>query len=209
MQAPSKRASGAARRRRAAVAGLLAVAIAAAVAFTAAQAFATAGAGPPVSVYTARGPVSQSVVIGVPKSATATKTVRVRVKGKVVTRKVSFTYQTVTPLMSCGEATACDTAIQQLTIPPGGYTGWHTHPGPTFVAVAQGEGTLYHGMSGCPSFKYAVGAGFMQPPTEVHNMRNEGSTPLVVWAFYALPPGTSNAAIRVDQPQPAECPNIP
>ena len=209
MKAQDKRASGTARGRRVAVAGLLAVAIGAAVAFTAAQAFATAGAGPPVSVYTARGPVSQSVVIGVPKSATATKTVRVRVKGKVVTRKVSFTYQTVTPLMSCGEATACDTAIQQLTIPPGGYTGWHTHPGPTFVAVAQGEGTLYHGMSGCPSFKYAVGAGFMQPPTEVHNMRNEGSTPLVVWAFYALPPGTSNAAIRVDQPQPAECPNIP
>ena len=208
MQAPIKRPS-AARRRRVAAAGLLAIAITGVVAFTAAQAFATAGAGPPVSVYTARGPVSQSVVIGTPKSATATKTVRVRVKGKVVTRKVSFTYPTVTPLMSCGETTACDTAYQQLTIPPGGYTGWHTHPGPTFVAVAQGEGTLYHGMSGCPSFKYAVGAGFMQPPTEVHNMRNEGSTPLVVWAFYALPPGTANAAIRIDQPQPAECPNIP
>ena len=208
MKAPSERGSRVA-RRRVALGGLLAVAVGGAVAFTAAQAFATAGAGPPVSVYTARGPVSQSVVIGTPKSVTATKTVRVRVKGKVVTRKVSFTYQTVTPLMSCGEATACDTAYQQLTIPPGGYTGWHTHPGPTFVAVAQGEGTLYHGMSGCPSFKYAVGAGFMQPPTEVHNMRNEGSTPLVLWAFYALPPGTANAAIRVDQPQPADCPNIP
>ena len=208
-QAPIERVPAAARRRRVAVAGLLAVAMTGVVAFTAAQAFATAGAGPPVSVYTARGPVSQSVVIGTPKSVTATKTVRVRVKGKVVTRKVSFTYQTVTPLMSCGEATACDTAYQQLTIPPGGYTGWHTHPGPTFVAVAQGEGTLYHGMSGCPSFKYAVGAGFMQPPTEVHNMRNEGTTPLVLWAFYALPPGTTNAAIRIDQPQPAECPNIP
>jgi quercetin dioxygenase-like cupin family protein len=207
--APIERVPAAAHRRRVAIGGLLAVAIAAAVAFTAAQAFATAGAGPPVSVYTARGPVSQSVVIGTPKSATATKTVRVRVKGKVVTRKVSFTYQTVTPLMSCGETTACDTAYQQLTIPPGGYTGWHTHPGPTFVAVAEGQGTLYHAMAGCPSVKYAVGAGFMQPPTEVHNMRNEGSTPLVLWAFYALPPGTANAAIRIDQPQPAECPNIP
>ena len=209
MTAPSKRVPAAARRRRVAVAGLLAVAITATVAFTAAQAFATAGAGPPVSVYTARGPVSQSVVIGTPKSATATKVVTVRVKGKVVKRKVSFTYQTVTPMMTCGTSTACDTAYQQLTIPPGGFTGWHTHPGPTFVAVAQGEGTLYHGMSGCPSFKYATGAGFMQPSTEVHNMRNEGSTPLVLWAFYALPPGTSNAAIRIDQPQPAECPSIP
>ena len=61
-----------------------------------------------------------------------------------------------------------DTAYQQLTIPPGGFTSWHTHPGPTFVAVRRG-GTLYHGMSGCPSFKYATGAGFMQPSTEVHN----------------------------------------
>ena len=91
-----------ARRRRVAVAGLLAVAVGTTVAFTAAQAFATAGAGPPVSVYTARGPVSQSVVIGTPKSATATKVVTVRVKGKVVKRKVSFTYQTVTPMMTCG-----------------------------------------------------------------------------------------------------------
>ena len=187
---------------------LLAAAVGALTLFAAAQAFGTPGNGA-VSTYVARGPVSQSVVIGVPKTATATKTVRVRWKGKVFTRKVSFTYPTVTPLMTCGQAPACDTAYQQLTIPPGGHTGWHTHPGPTFVAVAQGEGTLYHGMSGCPSFKYATGAGFMQPPTEVHNMRNEGSTPLVLWAFYALPPGTANTAIRIDQPQPAECPNIP
>ena len=207
MNGPIKRAaSGAARRRRGVTLGLLVGAIAAAIAF-AAQALATPGSGA-VSNYVARGPVSQSVVIGVPRSATATRTVRVRVGRRVVTRRVRFTYQTVTPLMTCG-STPCDTAYQQLTIQPGGHTGWHTHPGPTFVAIAQGEGTLYHGISGCPSHKYGVGTGFMQPETEVHNMRNEGTTPLVLWAFYALPPGTSNAAIRVDQPQPASCPNIP
>ena len=192
------------KKRFAVAAGLVSGAAASVVV---AQALATAGSGA-VSSYVARGPVSQSVVIGVPETKTATKTVRVRVGRKTVTRRVSFTYDTVSSLMTCG-ATACDTAYQQLTIQPGGRTGWHTHPGPTFVAVAQGEGTLYHAMSGCPATKYGVGAGFMQPPTEVHNMRNEGSTPLVLWAFYALPPGTSNAAIRVDQPQPAECPNIP
>jgi mannose-6-phosphate isomerase-like protein (cupin superfamily) len=211
MKGPIDRAQpGAARRRRRiAMMGLLVGgAAAAAIAFGGARALATSGTGA-VSNYVARGPVSQSVVIGVPRTATATKKVRVRVGRKVVTRRVRFTYQTVTPLMTCSTSTACDTAYQQLTIAPGGYTGWHTHPGPTFVAVAQGEGTLYHGMSGCPATKYGVGAGFMQPPTEVHNMRNEGSTPLVLWAFYALPPGTSNAAIRVDQPQPTECPNIP
>jgi quercetin dioxygenase-like cupin family protein len=192
------------KKRFAVAAGLVSGAAATVVV---AQALATAGSGA-VSSYVARGPVSQSVVIGVPETKTATKTVRVRVGRKTVTRRVSFTYDTVSSMMTCG-ATACDTAYQQLTIQPGGRTGWHTHPGPTFVAVAQGEGTLYHAMSGCPATKYGVGAGFMQPPTEVHNMRNEGSTPLVLWAFYALPPGTSNAAIRVDQPQPAECPNIP
>jgi len=192
------------KKRFAVAAGLVSGAAATVVV---AQALATAGSGA-VSSYVARGPVSQSVVIGVPETKTATKTVRVRVGRKTVTRRVSFTYDTVSSMMTCG-ATACDTAYQQLTIQPGGRTGWHSHPGPTFVAVAQGEGTLYHAMSGCPATKYGVGAGFMQPPTEVHNMRNEGSTPLVLWAFYALPPGTSNAAIRIDQPQPAECPNIP
>jgi quercetin dioxygenase-like cupin family protein len=192
------------RKRFAIAAGLVSGAAATVVV---AQALATPGSGA-VGNYVARGPVSQSVVIGVPETKTATKTVRVRVGRRTVTRRVSFTYDTVSPLMTCG-ATACDTAYQQLTIAPGGHTGWHTHPGPTFVAVAQGEGTLYHAMSGCPATKYATGSGFMQPPTEVHNMRNEGSTPLVLWAFYALPPGTSNAAIRIDQPRPAECPNIP
>ena len=188
---------------------LLAVIALAAGAIVSAQALATPGSGA-VSNYVARGPVTQSVVIGVPRTARATKTVRIRVGRRTITRRVRFTYQTVTPLMRCGTSTACDTAYQQLTIAPGGHTGWHTHPGPTFVAIAEGQGTLYHAMSGgCPSTTYGVGSGFMQPTTEVHNMRNEGSIPLVLWAFYALPPGTSNAAIRIDQPQPTGCPNIP
>ena len=206
----SERIAPPARRRRRVTTLHLLVAggFAATVAFAAAQALATPGSGA-VSNYVARGPVSQSVVIGTPRTATATRRVRVRVGRRTVTRRVRFRYQTVTPLMTCSASAPCDTAYQQLTIQPGGHTGWHTHPGPTFVAIAQGEGTLYHGISGCPSHKYGVGTGFMQPETEVHNMRNEGTTPLVLWAFYALPPGTSNAAIRVDQPQPASCPNIP
>ena len=44
---------------------------------------------------------------------------------------------------------------------------------------------------------------------DVHTLRNEGSVPLVVHALYVLPPGTPNTAIRTDQPQPPNCPNIP
>jgi hypothetical protein len=43
----------------------------------------------------------------------------------------------------------------------------------------------------------------------VHNLRNEGSTTLVVYGFFALPAGTPNSGIRVDQPQPASCSTIP
>src|SRR6476661_4006755 len=107
-------------RKRFAVAAALVSGAAATV--IVAQALATTGSGA-VSTYVARGPVSQSVVIGVPRTATATKSVRVRVGRKVVTRRVTFTYETVTPLMTCGGSTTCDTAIQQLTIPPGGFTG--------------------------------------------------------------------------------------
>jgi len=36
---------------------------------------------------------------------------------------------------------AADTIFQQITVQPGGFTGWHSHPGPAFVTVAQGTFT--------------------------------------------------------------------
>ena len=189
--------------------GLLVLgAVAAAFVFGAARAWATPGAGLAGPIV-ARGSVTQDVVLGTPRTITMMTRVRVRVGGRNVTRRVSVRVPTVRRMMSCSASGACDIAFQQLTINPGGHTGWHTHPGPTFVAVAQGEGTLYHGIAGCPAHKYAAGTAFFQPTTEVHNFRNEGSTPLVIYAMYALPAGTPNTAIRTDQPQPAACPNIP
>ena len=175
----------------------------------AARAWATPGAGIVGGPIVARGSAEQDVVIGVPRTATMTRRVTVRVNGKSVTRRVTVRVPTVQPLMRCGSGGGCDMAFQQLTIGPGGHTGWHTHPGPTFVSVAQGEGTLYHGIAGCPAHKYATGTSFFQPTTEVHNFRNEGASPLVVYAMYALPKGTTNTGIRVDQPQPASCSSIP
>ncbi len=189
--------------------GVLIGAGAAAVGLGVVQASATPGAGIVGGPIVARGPVAQDVVVGVPKTVTVNRTVQVRVGKKVVRKRVSFQVQTVEPLMSCATSAPCDIAFQQLTIAPGGHTGWHTHPGPTLVAVAQGDGTLYHGIAGCPAHKYGTGSGFFQPTTEVHNFRNEGSTPLVVYALYYLPSGTPNTAIRTDQAQPASCPSIP
>lgn len=38
-----------------------------------------------------------------------------------MTKRVTFTYRTVTPILTFSALTACDTAYQQLTIAPGGY----------------------------------------------------------------------------------------
>ena len=210
MKSSIERTASGGRRRRLAILGALVGAVAtAAVAFGAMQASATPGAGIVGGPIVARGPLAQDLVVGVPQTVKVTRTVQVRVGKKVVRKRVTFDVQSVQRLMSCGAASPCDVAFQQLTIAPGGHTGWHNHPGPTVVSVAQGEGTLYHGVSGCPSHKHGTGASFYQPSTEIHNFRNEGSANLVVYAVYYLPAGTPNTAIRTDQPQPASCPNIP
>lgn len=184
------------------------------VAFIAAVVAAAAFATPPGGIaggpILARGTATETLVIGTPKTVTVTKAVKIRINGKTYTRRVKVQVESVERLMACGAQAACDTAFQQVTINPGGHTGWHTHPGPTFVAITQGEGTLYQGASvGCTGNKYGPGGGFFQPSSDVHTFRNEGSAPLVFHAFYALPAGTPNTSIRVDQPVPANCPNIP
>lgn len=173
-------------------------------------AWATPPAGIAGGPIIARGTAAESFVLGTPSTATVTQTVKVRIRGKTYTKRVKVRVETVKPLMTCGGSSSCDTAFQQVTINPGGHTGWHTHPGPTLVAIAQGEGTLYHGgVTGCTGHKYAASSGFFQPSADVHNLRNEGTAPLVLYAFYVLPSGTANTAIRTDQPQPSNCPNIP
>ena len=174
-----------------------------------------ASATPPAGVagsILSRGTATENVVLGTPVRKKVTRRVTFRVRGRTVTRRVRVRVKSVRTLIACSAAKPCDTAFQQVTINPGGYTGWHTHPGPTFVAVVQGEGTLYHAGpagTGCSGHKYGVGTGFFQPTSDIHNLRNEGAVPLVVHAFYVLPPGTPNTAIFVDQPQPPNCPNIP
>jgi mannose-6-phosphate isomerase-like protein (cupin superfamily) len=187
---------------------LLAV-VAATLAGGAIVAWATPPAGIAGGPIVARGTVSESIVLGTPTVVTVTKTFRFRIRGKVFVRKVTVKVPSVRPLITCG-ASPCDTAVQQVTINPQGHTGWHTHPGPTFVAVAQGEGTLYHGgETGCTGHKYATNSGFFQPSADVHTLRNEGTSTLTVFALYVLPSGTPNTAIRTDQAQPSNCPSIP
>jgi mannose-6-phosphate isomerase-like protein (cupin superfamily) len=172
----------------------------------------TASATPSVGFATtilSRGTFVQNFTFGTPTVAVVKRKVRIKTKSGVVTRTVSIKVDSILKAIACSPTNPCDTAFQQATIQPGGSTGWHTHPGATFVAVAQGEGTIYRAIgSDCPATKIGVGTGFAQMPTERHVVHNEGSVPFVVYTLYVLPPGTPSTAIRVDQPQPEACPSI-
>jgi quercetin dioxygenase-like cupin family protein len=161
------------------------------------------------STVIARGAFGQNFTFGIPNLITVKRRVSIKTKSGVVSKTVKFKVGSVLSAITCTPTNPCDTAFQQAMIPPGGSSGWHTHPGATFVAVGQGEGTIYRVTgSSCSSEKLGVGTGFAQMPTERHVVRNEGTVPFVVYTLYVLPHGTPNTGIRVDQPQPTECPSI-
>jgi quercetin dioxygenase-like cupin family protein len=99
-----------------------------------------------------------------------------------------------------------DVAIQQVTIAPGGFTGWHTHPGPAVVLVKSGEFTLYQADDrSCTGTTYRTGQSFVDAGYgNVHIGRNEGATNVELWVAYLdVPVG---GAFRIDAPAPGNCP---
>jgi mannose-6-phosphate isomerase-like protein (cupin superfamily) len=161
------------------------------------------------STVVARGTLGADMLFGAPTQSVVTRQISVKVGKRTVRKTVKLNVDSIRKAIACDATSPCVTAFQQGTEQPGGTTGWHTHPGATFVAVAQGEGTLYNVTgSTCTATKITPGTGFVQMPTDVHEVRNEGSVPLVVYTLYVLPAGTPNTGIRVDQPQPTQCPDI-
>lgn len=99
-----------------------------------------------------------------------------------------------------------DVVMRELTIAPGGNSGWHTHPGPVFVLVTAGSVVNYHGNDPtCTGTKIATGEGFVETPGDVHMVRNEdtSTTAVLVVTFLDVPIG---GAFRIDEPKPGNCP---
>ena len=92
-----------------------------------------------------------------------------------------------------------DTYVQDLTIAPGGYSGWHSHPGHAFVMVRSGTASFYQAADPATPQVYPAGTGFVEEPWVVHNAVNEGDTDLELFVFYLLPKG---APRRIDAPAP-------
>jgi quercetin dioxygenase-like cupin family protein len=101
---------------------------------------------------------------------------------------------------------ARETVMQQVVIAPGGFTGWHSHPGPAVVLVKSGQLSFYDGEDpSCTVRTYSAGEAFIdRGQGHVHIGRNESpSENLELWSTYLdVPPGE---AFRIDAPNPGNC----
>jgi len=89
---------------------------------------------------------------------------------------------------------------------PGGSTGWHTHPGPSFVIVTSGTITAYEGDDpACTPHVYSVGMNFVDPGNgHQHIVMNlDPVNDATTTAVQFIP---AAAARRIDVPAPGNCP---
>lgn len=79
--------------------------------------------------------------------------------------------------------------FREITIPPGGTTGRHCHPGQVVGVVK--SGTLTHYAPNHPGGRqvFRAGESIVEGSGYVHEGRNEGSEDLVLWATYVTPKG--------------------
>jgi quercetin dioxygenase-like cupin family protein len=97
-----------------------------------------------------------------------------------------------------------DVYVVRNTVPAGGYSGWHTHPGPSIVLVSAGTATVYDGDDpSCTPKTYPAGSAFVDSGNgHVHMVRNEGAIDLVTVAFQMVP---ATQPRRIDAPNPGYC----
>jgi len=101
-----------------------------------------------------------------------------------------------------------DVATQIVTFQPGGYSGWHTHPGPVFFTVRTGTLTVYEGDDpSCTPLIFPAGTGAVEAGTgtHIHMMRNETGAVAEALVTYLVPVGTPQNQLRTDLPNPGNC----
>ena len=96
---------------------------------------------------------------------------------------------------------ATDVAMQTITSPPGGSSGWHSHPGVVLVAVQSGTVTLYD--ADCHTKQYGPGQAFVEIGDDAMLVRNNTTSNAVLYVTLIVP--KSATLLRIDKPQPATC----
>jgi quercetin dioxygenase-like cupin family protein len=100
---------------------------------------------------------------------------------------------------------ATDFVQQDVMLAPGGFSGWHSHPGPVLITVKSGTATWYSADDpNCAPIIYPTGSAFIEPANVHHYVANQDSTAnLELLDTYIIPEGD---ATRQEQPQPPQCP---
>jgi quercetin dioxygenase-like cupin family protein len=92
-------------------------------------------------------------------------------------------------------------AVAQITVNPGGSSGWHSHPGGAIVVVREGSLTVYQSVgSNCETTTYTAGQAFIERPDEVNQVINTGTIPYVLFVTFPRVPQGESA--RTDEPAP-------
>jgi quercetin dioxygenase-like cupin family protein len=82
------------------------------------------------------------------------------------------------------------------TFAPGGFSGWHSHPGPGWVIVESGTATMEE-TQGCFVDYPAGSVLFEAGPSDIHNLSNRSTTEnMVIRTWFFLPVGIPG---RIDQ----------
>ena len=102
-----------------------------------------------------------------------------------------------------GGGGATEVTVGEITIAPGGSTGWHYHDG-ELIAIVK-FGTLTRQLHDCSTVVTGGGGSFVEPAGRhrSHVGRNLGIEPVVLLVTYLLPAGKP---LSQDVPEPQHCP---
>jgi quercetin dioxygenase-like cupin family protein len=100
-----------------------------------------------------------------------------------------------------------DVAMAQITVDPGGSSGWHSHPGGAIIVVKTGALAVYRSIGGqCQTTTYSAGQAFVERIGEVDQVVNTGTAPYVLFVTFPRVPQGESA--RIDVPDPGTCPGL-
>jgi quercetin dioxygenase-like cupin family protein len=91
-----------------------------------------------------------------------------------------------------------DYVLREITVDPGGSTGWHHHDGTLYAVVK--KGVLTRTLADCTTtFVHHRGDTLIEEPAHVHVGRNLAPVPMVLEVLYVNPAGTP---LSRDEPNP-------
>lgn len=79
-------------------------------------------------------------------------------------------------------------SVRTVVVPPGGTTGWHTHPGTETSVVTRGSLTVQI-RDGCAPRRFDAGDAIFVADAVPHLARNDGDVPVELVTTYLLAPG--------------------